>query len=161
MKEQVGSPLSILFVCTGNICRSPLAAGLFRQAAAAELPPIRVESAGIQALVGAHADPQVRAIAANYSINLDQHRGRQLQAHDFVSFDHLIALDLGHLDYMTAIRPANARAEISLLLSFGDPANVLEVPDPYGRSKHHFQRAATLIEKGVGGLLASLIARHA
>lgn len=154
MKEQQ----RILFVCTGNLCRSPLAAAMLTAAVAKrdDAVPSLVASAGTHARNGVECPAPLLAVAATYGLDLHEHRSRRLTAQDYTNFDLLVALDLGHLDHLNFMRPAGARAQQMLLLSGVDEAGVIEVPDPYGGSDRDYARAATLIEIGVNHLVRRL-----
>ncbi len=149
--------ITVLFVCTGNICRSPLAAGLFNQlAGSGASTSFKADSAGIHAVVDAPADPIVCEIAAAGNIDLSGHRARQINVHDFNEFDHVIALDLYHHDFLTATQPKPSKATISLLLNHAKHVRAKEVPDPYGQPRRVFEKSARLIEEGIRGLLSRL-----
>ena len=154
--------VAILFICTGNICRSPLAATLFNRLvvnsnlAQNNPPAISATSAGIHAVRNAPADPYICTLAAAADADLSDHRARQFDTSDFNFFHHLIALDLYHYDFLTATKPSNAPTSISLLLDHVDHIKEREIPDPYGRSRRVFEQSARLIEEGVRGLLRTL-----
>ena len=148
---------TILFVCTGNICRSPLAAGIFNQLiGGVSSGSIKAYSAGIHAVVDAPADPIVCEIAAAANIDLLGHRARQIDVRDFIEFEHVIALDLYHYDFLIATQPKAATATISLLLNHAKHVRTKEVPDPYGQPRRVFEKSARLIEEGIRGLLSML-----
>ncbi|MSQ69072.1 MAG: low molecular weight phosphotyrosine protein phosphatase [Gammaproteobacteria bacterium] len=141
----------VLFVCTGNLCRSPLAQYLFNaQLAASGLTHLAVAaSAGTHARMGQPAPPLLLEIATARGLDLSNHRSRRLVDADYATHDELIALDLGHLDQLNFLRPSGARARLSLLLSGVDEAGQIEVPDPFGGPRQGYERAAHLIELGV------------
>jgi protein-tyrosine phosphatase len=150
---------SVLFVCTGNICRSPLAQGLMEQALLERAPgsDVRVDSAGTHAHVGEMPHPlSVTVAAVDYGIDITAQRGRQLTHADFHEFDWLIALDRGHRDYMEARLPADARGTVRLLLQDALPGSP-DVPDPYGRRRSAYEDSARLIKIGVDRLLGELL----
>lgn len=149
----------VLFVCTGNLCRSPIAEGLLRaRLAASGRSDLRVDSAGIHARDG--APPEAFAIAAAAALGADiaDQRARQFEPADFARFDYVIAMDLGHLDFLTATRPADSKSEVRLLLEDVGEFKRLEVPDPYQQDRDAFDFAARLIEVGVSDLLKRLLA---
>ncbi|MGR8949781.1 MAG: low molecular weight protein-tyrosine-phosphatase [Gammaproteobacteria bacterium] len=149
--------VGVLFVCTGNICRSPLAAGLFNRYAKEQgLKRYWCDSAGIQAVVDAPAEPTVCTIAKAADADVSAHRARQILPEDFSRFHYLIALDLGHYDFLCATKPSIAKSTIALLLSFTKHRKGAEVPDPYGQSRKVFEKSAKLIDEGVRGLLREL-----
>lgn len=128
---------TVLVVCTGNICRSPLAEALLR----AELPHLNVASAGIGALVGDPADPNAETIAAEQGLVVSAHAARQVDDSLVAGSDLILALDRGHLRWITANFP-HARGRVFLL---GHWNNEAEVPDPYGSSVENFREGYELI----------------
>jgi protein-tyrosine phosphatase len=154
----MSAPLRILFVCTGNLCRSPLAQAICtaeaRRLGLADR--IRVESAGTHAREGAGCPPLLQELAAGQGLDLAGHRARRLRESDFFEQDLLVALDLGHLDHLNFMRPAAASARQMLLLSGVDEAGTIEVPDPFGRSARAYAHAGELVRVGVMRLLARL-----
>ena len=145
---------SVLFVCTGNICRSPFAAGLFR-ARCGQLPGTwQVDSAGIKARPGLPPEPHAIALAAELGVDLSAARSRCFERADFTRYDHLVAMDRGHLDFLQAVRPHGFEGRIALLED--GHGNALEVPDPYGRPVRIYRAAARLIATGIAALLEDL-----
>jgi protein-tyrosine phosphatase len=123
---------SVLFVCLGNICRSPLAQAALRREAERLGLPVEVDSAGTGDWhVGRPPDPRAQAVAARNGVDISHLRARQVQAEDFRRFDHIVALDADNLADLRALAPADATAQLSLLL---DPVPGREgeaVADPY------------------------------
>ena len=155
----MSDPVRVLFVCTGNLCRSPLARAML-DAEAARLglgDHLATGSAGTHARDGTPSPALQQEIALTHGLDLSAHRARRLCAQDFVDFDVLVALDLGHLDHLNFMRPPDARARQMLLLSGVDEAGTIEVPDPYGGSARAYAHAAGLIRVGVRHLLAHLL----
>lgn len=150
----------ILFVCTGNICRSPLAAGMLRaglmESGQAALHTI--ESAGIHALVDAPPTPNALKVAASYAVDISAHRARSFDKLDFQRFELIFALDSGHLDFLRQVRPRDCSGELSLLPA-AQGQRKLEIFDPYGRSRRTYERSARLIAEGVGVILAGMLER--
>ena len=145
---------SVLFVCTGNICRSPFAAGLFR-ARCSELPDSwLVDSAGIHARPGLAPEPHAIALASEFGVDLSASRSRSFERADFTRYDNLVAMDRGHLDFLQAVRPREFDGHIALLTDAH--GNALEVPDPYGRPVRAYRTAARLIATGIAALLEDL-----
>jgi protein-tyrosine phosphatase len=133
---------SILFVCLGNICRSPLAEGAFRAEAAGLGLDIEVDSAGTG---GWHRGepPDSRAIAAakRGRVDISGQRARQVTIADFDRFDCIVALDTENLADLEAMRPPGSRAEISLLLDHVPGREGQGVADPYYGGDSHFDAA--------------------
>lgn len=149
----------VLFVCMGNICRSPTAEGVFRKLLAERAPKLKVhvDSAGTHDYHLGQA-PDVRAIAAARArgIDIQRHRGRQVSAADFEVFDYVLAMDRANLAELRAIQPRAARAELNLLLAYAAHSPVDEVPDPYFGGADGFLRVLDLVELGAMGLLAHI-----
>ena len=151
--------MRLLFVCTGNLARSPLAAGLMRVGLAdCGIGGVEVEAAGIHAVVDAPATPKALRIAAAYGADLSAHRARQFEREWFARFDHVYALDAMHLEFLRDIRPKDCTGGLSLLPARRGVRG-LEVFDPYGRSGRAYARAARLIAEGVGVILADMLER--
>jgi len=123
---------AILFVCLGNICRSPLAEAAFRQEAARIGLDVTVDSAGTGDWhVGEPPDPRAIAVARANGVDIAGYRGRQVTPADFERFDHVVALDLSNLARLRALRPEGSRAELSLLLDHVPGRAGEPVADPY------------------------------
>jgi protein-tyrosine phosphatase len=146
----------ILFVCTGNICRSPTAEGVLRHhLAAADLPEkILVDSAGTH---GYHIDepPDMRAVKAarQRGIRIDDLRARQISPSDFKEFNLILALDYTHLRFLRYMQPDDATAEIGLFLEYTQHVRNKEVPDPYYGGMADFEYTLDLIEAGIPALI--------
>lgn len=153
----------VLFVCMGNICRSPTAEGVFRKLAA-ESPLVgkmEIDSAGtIGSHAGARPDPRAIELAASRGYKLDRIRARQILPGDFERFDFVIAMDEQNVRHLRAICAPELSHKIELLLAFSPDAGTLEVPDPYYGSKADFEHALALIERGCNGLLRHIAHPH-
>ena len=137
----------ILFVCLGNICRSPLAEGILR-AEAGDRPDIEVDSAGTAAWhVGKAPDPRSIAIAARHGIDISRLRARQVCLDDFSRFDLILAMDAANLEDLQAMAPVGARARLRRFLG-------RDVPDPYYGGDDGFADVHAMLEKGCKELLA-------
>ncbi len=159
MVKPVVERIGILFVCLGNICRSPAAEGVFRlRAADAGLAGrILVDSAGTSDWnLGRPPDPRTLAEARRRGVDLGGLRARRVRGDDFRRFDLILAMDWANLIALETIRPAEATAELHLFLDFAATSGRREVPDPYHGGDDHFREMFDLIEVGVAGLIAHL-----
>jgi protein-tyrosine phosphatase len=149
----------VLFVCFGNICRSPTAEGALRRLCAAEAPELEIEvdSAGTADYhLGKPPDPRSRRAAAARGIDLSALRARQVQRQDFARFDLILAMDRGNLRALRALCPPGSRARLELFLEFaGGPAEG-EVPDPYTGTAADFERVLDIVIAACRGLIARL-----
>ena len=159
LPEDDSMPTRVLFVCLGNICRSPLAQGILEQLASARngaSPPIHIDSAGTGAWhEGEPPDPRMRRVAAGNGVSLDQQRARQVRAADFEAFDHILAMDTENLEDLVRICPVAHRGKLALLRSY-DPEGGADVPDPYYGGPDGFDRVFTIVERSCMGFLESL-----
>ena len=150
---------SILFVCLGNICRSPLVAAVAQQRFAQAGIAIEVDSCGAGGWhAGEGADPRAVEVAQAAGYRLSEHRARQLCVGDFTRFDRLLAMDGDNLAVLNRRRPAGARAAAQLFLAAGLGVD-RPVPDPYEGGLDDFRAVLALAEQGVDGLIRRL--RHA
>ena len=153
------APLRLLFVCTGNICRSPTAEGVFRARAIAAGLGHRVlaDSAGTHGYhIGAPPDPRSCAAALRRSIDLSALRARQVRAEDFDRFDLLLAMDRGHLRALRGLAPAERAGRAQLFLDYAPRLGLKDVPDPYYGGPEGFEQVLDLIEAASDGLLDHL-----
>ncbi|MBT0961372.1 low molecular weight protein-tyrosine-phosphatase [Denitromonas iodatirespirans] len=149
----------ILFVCTGNICRSPTAEAVARHwlRMVGLDGVVSVDSAGIQGShVGEAPDPRSQRAAAIRGYDLSRQRARKLTEADFAEFDLLLAMDRGHLRAMQHKCPPEHQAKLRLFLSFAPECDRQDVPDPYYGAGHGFDEVLDLCESGVQGLLDTL-----
>ncbi|MFZ5610199.1 MAG: low molecular weight protein-tyrosine-phosphatase [Pseudomonadota bacterium] len=156
--------VGVLFVCLGNICRSPAAEGVFsRMADAAGLQArLRIDSAGTGAWhVGQAPDARMIAAARARGIDLRALRARQVRVQDFHDFDYLLAMDRDNLRRLHALAPAGLEGKARLFLSFAAAPAVHEVPDPYYGGPQGFEEVLDLIDAAARGLLAHLRATQA
>jgi protein-tyrosine phosphatase len=150
---------SVLFVCLGNICRSPTAEGVFRHLLGVEAPGLAVEvdSAGTADYhIGEPPDLRSQRAAARRGIDLSGLRARQVVPADFARFDRILAMDRGNLRDLEAMRPQNSRARLQLFLEYAPDLRRLEVPDPYYRDASAFEEVLDLSAAASLGLLADL-----
>lgn len=149
----------ILFVCTGNICRSPTAEGVARAVAQRQGAAHRFEfdSAGTHDYhVGDAPDPRTVAAAAKRGYDLSALRARRLTEFDFVSFDLLLAMDRTHLNLMQRACPGPHRHKLGLFLAHAEHVEDDEVPDPYYGGAQGFERVLDLVEDAASGLVSHL-----
>jgi protein-tyrosine phosphatase len=148
--------VSVLFVCMGNICRSPTAEGMFRKHVAdvGLADRIHIESAGTHAYhVGAPPDHRAQAAAARRGVTLTHIRARQISDEDFESFDYVFAMDKDNLGELLERAPAEHRDKVRLFLDFAGTEQVAEVPDPYYGGTSGFELVLDLVEQGSERLL--------
>ncbi|MDH3595693.1 MAG: low molecular weight phosphotyrosine protein phosphatase [Rhodospirillales bacterium] len=154
------SEVKVLFVCTGNICRSPTAEGVLRHklAEAGLGGRVSVDSAGT---IGYHAGepPDRRAIqrAARRGYDLQDQRARQLRREDFETFDLVLCMDRGHFRQLGRLCPPHLAERVKLFLEYAGVAGLpAEVPDPYYGRHADYDYALDLIEPGVEGLIVAI-----
>jgi protein-tyrosine phosphatase len=148
-----------LFVCLGNICRSPTAEGVLRAIAAREFPAIslHVDSAGTANYhVGEPPDRRTVAAARRRGYELGALRARQVRPEDFTSFDHILAMDRANLAELENLVAGTAPAKLGLFLEFAPDCGFAEVPDPYYGGIEDFERVLDLCEQAARGLLRHL-----
>lgn len=150
-------PVKVLFVCMGNICRSPTAEGVFRHL---------VEQSGLKALVtsdsaGTHGyhvgdppDARAQQAAARRGYDLTTLRGRQVSRCDFVEYDYVLAMDEDNLRLLERLCPQEHAGKLKLLMEFSPGSAAREVPDPYYGGSDEFERVLDLVEQASRGLLA-------
>jgi protein-tyrosine phosphatase len=151
--------MKVLFVCFGNICRSPTAEGVFRHLLAQEAPELQVEvdSAGTAGYHTGHP-PDLRSQRAAHArgIDLSGLRARQVTAEDFLRFDLILAMDRDNLEELEAMRPAESRARVRLFLEYAPELGRTEVPDPYYGDARGFEEVLNLSAAASRGLIAAL-----
>ena len=153
--------ISILFVCLGNICRSPLAEAAFRAEAARLGLALKVDSAGTGDWhVGRPPDPRALAVANKNGIDISHLRARQVTPEDFRRFDHIIALDAQNLADLRAIQPLDGKAQLSLLLDHVDGREGQPVADPYYGEADHFDLTWADVSEGAKGLARKIARRE-
>ena len=149
----------VLFVCMGNICRSPTAQGVFERLVEGHglSTRIQIDSAGTHAYhVGEAPDARAMQAARKRGIELGGQRARRVSAADFLDFDYVLAMDRSNYDDLLLICPPAHRAKLHLLLAFAHEADEDEVPDPYYGGVTGFERVLDLIEQATQGLLAEI-----
>ena len=149
----------ILFVCMGNICRSPLAAGIARrQLEKAGLgKSVMIDSAGTYgAHAGEKADPRARQVAKAGGYDIEAHRARAIRREDFDRFDLILVMDEDNLTALRRIHPTFDSKKVRLLLDLVDPDCKREVPDPYYGNLAGFEHVRSLCEEGAQALIQHL-----
>jgi len=149
----------VLFVCMGNICRSPTAEAVFRhyveQAGLSE--EIYIDSAGTHDYhIGEIPDRRARQAAGQRGYEMAGLRGRQVSPEDFERFDYVLAMDRGNLTNLERLRPSDAQSHLGLFLDFARSHAEREVPDPYYGGVDGFERVLNMVEDAAEGLLTYL-----
>jgi len=154
--------VKVLFVCMGNICRSPTAEGVFRHMVKqidAE-DQIAIDSAGTHAYhVGSPPDARAQAAASKRNIDLSSQRARRVSADDFIEFDYVIAMDESNKYDLLSICPSGYEDRVHLFLNFAD-VNESEVPDPYYGQGRGFEIVLDLVDNASKGLLKHIRENH-
>ena len=148
--------MKILFVCLGNICRSPTAEAVFREVAAREAPDlvVQVDSAGTAGYhVGSPPDPRTCAAAARRGYDLSPLRARIVEPEDFEQFDLILAMDRENLATLRHRAPKDAHERVRLFLEFAPELATVDVPDPYYGGPNGFEEVLDLVEAAAHGLL--------
>ncbi len=148
---------SVLFICLGNICRSPTAEAVMRKKAEALGLDICIESAGTGGWhKGEPPDPRARETAEARGYSFAGQTARQITAADFARFDYILAMDNNNLEEISAVCPMGYSGHIGLLLDFAQSPSEREVPDPYYGGPDGFKRVVHMIEEACDGLLAEI-----
>lgn len=153
--------MRVLFVCLGNICRSPTAEAVFRQqlSSAGLDVQVAVDSAGTSDWhVGKPADTRTRLAAQRRGYDMAALRGRQVQVEDFSRFDLILAMDASNMAELQALQPADSHAELDLYLRRYQLA-LDEMPDPYYGGEEGFEHVLDLAEQAAACLLAEVRGR--
>lgn len=152
----------VLFVCLGNICRSPTAHAVFANRVQAQNLQafITLDSAGTGAWhVGEAPDARAQRHAKARGYDLSQLRARQVRPSDFHEFDYILAMDEANLRDLQALQPERAQAQLALFLSFS-ACRETAVPDPYYGGEQGFDHVLDLVESASDGLLAHILKTH-
>jgi protein-tyrosine phosphatase len=154
--------MRILFVCMGNICRSPTAEGVFRRLVEQRTPDLglEIDSAGTHDYhVGEPPDERAVAAAARRGIDLRRLRARQVEESDFERFDLIVAMDRLNREILLARSPAGSQGRIRLFMEFAGRSDIEEVPDPYYGGPLGFEQVLDLAEEAAAGLLDEVLQR--
>jgi len=153
--ERVG----VLFVCTGNICRSPTAEAIFRKrvADAGLSDAIVADSAGTHDYhIGEPPDPRSQDAAAERGYDLSPLRARKVERADFQRFDLIVAMDRGHLAILSRMAEPSRAHTLKLMMSYASGFKERDVPDPYYGGAEDFERVLDMLEDAARGLLEAI-----
>jgi protein-tyrosine phosphatase len=160
-KKSRKSITSVLFVCLGNICRSPTAEAVFRHKVKDSGLSIFIDSAGTQGYKeGASPDKRSQVAGNDRGYDFAKIKCRKVVAEDFVTFDYIIAMDKKNLDHLMEMCPVEYQYKVSLFMSHTN-TDKSEVPDPYYSGKRGFEYVLDLIEQASDGLLEHIKNRFA
>lgn len=151
--------VKVLFVCMGNICRSPTADGVFANMVESEglTDKIEIDSAGTHAYhIGNSPDPRSQECAEKRGIDLSHLRARRATEQDFQIFDYVLAMDKDNLDDLQQLCPGGMEHKLKLFLEYAPHLNISEVPDPYYGGVNGFDRVFDMVEESSAGLLAEI-----
>jgi len=154
----------VLFVCMGNICRSPTAEGVFRELVRREGldGAVDTDSAGTHGYhIGRPPDARAQEAATRRGIDISDLRARRVDSFDFEGFDYILAMDEANLEWLRAEAPSAAHERIRPLLGFARRHPDTEVPDPYYGGHRGFEHVLDLVEDAAEGLLETLRREHA
>ena len=154
--------MKVLFVCLGNICRSPIAQGIFEDSLksnpSADSIISFVDSAGTANYhIGKLPDERMRKTAIENGFNIDHLRGRQVSANDFSAFDYIFAMDKRNYENLMKICPESQKSKVSLFLSHHETSNLTEVPDPFHGDEQDFIDVLNLIKEGSTSILKKIL----
>jgi protein-tyrosine phosphatase len=155
--------IKVLFVCMGNICRSPTAEGVFRYQVeqAGFKKQIIIDSAGTHSYhVGSKPDSRAQEAAAKRGFDLSRLRARQVRVDDFREFDYVLAMDRDNLASLQDDCPAEHMAKLQLFLSYARRYKEKDVPDPYYGGRKGFEFVLDLVEDAAEGLLKHITEKH-
>ena len=155
--------VKVLFVCMGNICRSPTAHGVFRDLVERSRLQDRIviDSAGTHAYhVGEPPDKRAQATARERGIDMSDLIARRAEPEDFRDYDYVIAMDQDNYHALSAICPPGLEDKLYLLMDFAPHMRTREVPDPYFGGASGFERVFELVTAGAQGLLEEIRRRH-
>ena len=155
--------VKILFVCMGNICRSPTAQGVFAKLVADTnlSGTVLVDSAGTHAYhVGEAPDSRASAAAQRRGVDLTGQKARRVEEADFEVFDYVLAMDRSNYEDLASLCLPEHRSKLYLFAEFAPDLGTQDIPDPYYGGATGFERVLDLIEAAASGLLASIRRQH-
>lgn len=155
--------IKVIFVCLGNICRSPTAEGVFRHLVQQEgcSDWITTDSAGTHAYhIGAEPDRRSQQTARGRGIDLSDLRGRKAIENDFIEFDYVLAMDNDNYQILANLCPTGLEEKLSLFLDFSKDYSESQVPDPYYGGDQGFEHVFDLVESASRGLLDDIKSRY-
>jgi protein-tyrosine phosphatase len=159
----MNNKVSVLFVCMGNICRSPTAEAVFRNyvESAGMSGHILIDSAGTHDYhIGDKPDARAQRAAQQRGYDMSKLRGRQVDEGDFSSFDYVLAMDMANLSILQRITPPDSETKARLFLEYARHHGEREVPDPYYGGEDGFERVLDMVEDAAQGLLEEIRQRH-
>ena len=159
----MNNTISVLFVCMGNICRSPSAEAVFRHYVenAGLADSILIDSAGTHDYhIGAPPDARAQRAAQQRGYDMGGLRGRQVEEGDFHRFDYVLAMDRTNLAILQRLVPPDGDAQVQLFLEYARHHAEREVPDPYYGGADGFERVLDMVEDAAEGLLQHIRQRH-
>lgn len=155
--------VSVLFICMGNICRSPTAHAVFERLAeqAGLADRIRVDSAGTHAYhVGNPPDERAMRAAMAREYRMDHLTARQVRAEDIAEYDYVLAMDMANLEILQSLADEALRDKPQLFMSYAPDYGLEEVPDPYYGGTNGFEQVLDMVEAAAGNLLEDIRRRH-
>lgn len=156
-------PVKVMFVCMGNICRSPTAHGVFRQLVeeSGYAHDIYIESSGTHAYhVGESPDRRAQQTARSRGLDLSDLRAQKVRSEDFENFDYILAMDYDNHSILDSQCPQAHKPKLHMFLEFAQGVSETEVPDPYYGGASGFDHVFDLVENGSRGLLTDIINQH-
>lgn len=149
--------MKILFVCTGNICRSPAAEAVLRHEAAKQGLDLETDSAGTHRYhIGDSPDRRGIQVAQAHGVDMGGLKARHAIAKDFHDFDLVVAMDRGHFEELREIEPDNAAGELVLFSDYCSAHPIKDVPDPYYGTLADFEHTFTIVQDGVNGIINAI-----